>query len=564
MGYTYYYELKDENRARKIFAEALAIPGSENSGSIVEVYIQLANLEMKDKNWEKALEYLDPYIESREKLFEINMTVNNVYKYEEEQLDAFYSKIECLVALYKKTGDKKYWIMASGVSYSIKGRSFLVEAATGKSFSDTIFRSTNLKQFTDSIYFTYISSSSKDRHEKLVSFLNDYERTKENIAQLHISDELRASNRDDKSILDYPDNSVDFILNSKESYAWVKSGDSIYSYFLPSREYFDTITQRINSYIELLQYIRGIAKKAKILNIIRSNIGNLSMQIKPILKQLKPGKVYIVRDGPLTLIPFQLLDIGSDTVYRPALIYFDFCYLPSFRFYFVQKQKEPLTVGNMLMVADPVFDRTDVRLKGKNLQIVPVDMDYSRLEGSQAEARKINRYFDKCEILPGFDANRDQFTSMPLSKYDYIHFATHSVYDYQLPEMSNLILSHYDSTGRSTIPHLFAFEIQNLNLNANLVVLGSCYSGAGKAYTTEGVLSLERAFLVAGASSVISANWALSDRFSSDFFSTFYSYHRGDGLTPSEALRRTQLDFLKTDNYSSFIYWGAFVYTGID
>ena len=153
---------------------------------------------------------------------------------------------------------------------------------------------------------------------------------------------------------------------------------------------------------------------------------------------------------------------------------------------------------------------------------------------------------------------------MPLSKYDYIHFATHSVYDYQLPEMSNLILSHYDSTGRSTIPHLFAFEIQNLNLNANLVVLGSCYSGAGKAYTTEGVLSLERAFLVAGASSVISANWALSDRFSSDFFSTFYSYHRGDGLTPSEALRRTQLDFLKTDNYSSFIYWGAFVYTGID
>lgn len=133
---------------------------------------------------------------------------------------------------------------------------------------------------------------------------------------------------------------------------------------------------------------------------------------------------------------------------------------------------------------------------------------------------------------------------------------------------------------------LTAEEIRMIDLTGvNLAVLSACETGLGSPTSGEGMLSLSRAFLQAGANSVIPTLWKVDDQATSLFFSRFYRYLWLDGLSPAEALRQAKLDMIegkilpngnsdkrgvktkpvkKADSYKSPVYWGAFIYYGAD
>jgi CHAT domain-containing protein/Flp pilus assembly protein TadD len=126
---------------------------------------------------------------------------------------------------------------------------------------------------------------------------------------------------------------------------------------------------------------------------------------------------------------------------------------------------------------------------------------------------------------------------------------------------SNLGLKGKRDTGNED-GILFAIEVAGLNLSGTeLVVLSACDTGKGAIDYSEGVYGLLRAFRLAGAHDVMMTLWPLYDQSSSEFLSQFYQTWLGSAkMTPSNALRQTQLSFIKQNKDSTL--WAPYVMVG--
>jgi len=161
----------------------------------------------------------------------------------------------------------------------------------------------------------------------------------------------------------------------------------------------------------------------------------------------------------------------------------------------------------------------------------------------------------------GVDANRDALKDRTISTQRIIHFATHGVMDARHPENSGLVLSMVNKKGEYQDGYLRVNDIYNMKLSADLVVLSSCESALGKDLGSEGIMGLPRAFLYAGARSVVASLWKVDDDATVPLMKTFYSrLQKGD--SPSRALREAQLGMLKNAQFSEPYYWAAFVIEG--
>ncbi len=109
---------------------------------------------------------------------------------------------------------------------------------------------------------------------------------------------------------------------------------------------------------------------------------------------------------------------------------------------------------------------------------------------------------------------------------------------------------------------LTAEEVLDLQLaGTELVVLSACETGVGEIRVGEGVYGLRRAFQEAGAQSVLSTLWSISDDGTQHFMKRFYQRFI-DGSPPQQALRDTQLEFIDSDNWSHPFFWAPFVMVG--
>lgn len=111
---------------------------------------------------------------------------------------------------------------------------------------------------------------------------------------------------------------------------------------------------------------------------------------------------------------------------------------------------------------------------------------------------------------------------------------------------------------------LTAYEVSALDLDGTrIVVLSACETGLGRIHEGEGVYGLRRAFQMAGARTVVSALWPVSDRLTSELFSSFYERN---GFQISKAMREVQLKKLKelrsTNKIDHPADWAAFVVMG--
>jgi len=103
-------------------------------------------------------------------------------------------------------------------------------------------------------------------------------------------------------------------------------------------------------------------------------------------------------------------------------------------------------------------------------------------------------------------------------------------------------------------------EINKLNLrNVELVVLSACNTYLGKQSRGDEVVGLNRAFLYAGASSVVSSLWKVLDE-PTGFFMKSFSGSLSKGMGKAEALAKARIVTRK--KYSNPLFWAAFVLTG--
>ena len=106
-------------------------------------------------------------------------------------------------------------------------------------------------------------------------------------------------------------------------------------------------------------------------------------------------------------------------------------------------------------------------------------------------------------------------------------------------------------------------DVQAANIRARLVVLSCCHSGQGRMLKGEGVVGIARAFLAAGARSVLVALWAIDDEATMVFMKSFYQ-HLKEGKTASVAVYQSIKCLRESEEFSEMRYWAPFQLIGDD
>jgi CHAT domain-containing protein len=126
---------------------------------------------------------------------------------------------------------------------------------------------------------------------------------------------------------------------------------------------------------------------------------------------------------------------------------------------------------------------------------------------------------------------------------------------------SGLALAHANrrsSTGDDGV--LTALEASGLNLwGTKLVVLSACDTGLGEVRNGEGIYGLRRAFVLAGAESLVMSLWSVSDYPTKKLMTEYYQNLK-HGMGRGAALRQAQLKMVK-ENLHPF-YWANFIQSG--
>ncbi len=144
-----------------------------------------------------------------------------------------------------------------------------------------------------------------------------------------------------------------------------------------------------------------------------------------------------------------------------------------------------------------------------------------------------------------------------------LHLASHSKISENDPLFSTIYLypdensnvDHNEISGQ-----IFAYQLFEMNLRNDLVMLNSCESGSGDYFQGSGIMGISRALRYAGARSLILNSWSVNDQFASDFAIEFYT-QLNKGRSKSASLRSAKIHFLKNNNANPH-YWGPYMLNG--
>ena len=183
---------------------------------------------------------------------------------------------------------------------------------------------------------------------------------------------------------------------------------------------------------------------------------------------------------------------------------------------------------------------------------------FPQLPGAEKEAKMIGQILNT-EPLIGKKATKDQVLSR-LNSVSLVHLAAHGC-----RETGEIILSpNVADAERPKEEHflLTKADVLGVQLRAKLVVLSCCYSGRGE-IKAEGVVGIARAFLGAGARSVIASLWALSDEATLEFMKHFYE-HLVEGKSASKSLHQAMKLMRESEEFNAVQYWAPFMLIGDD
>ncbi|MEL6557526.1 MAG: CHAT domain-containing protein [Bacteroidota bacterium] len=272
-------------------------------------------------------------------------------------------------------------------------------------------------------------------------------------------------------------------------------------------------------------------------------------------------KLYIVPDKSLNFLPFEQLltedteGIAADYGALPYLIKsYQVSYGASASVLFRPQSDEVLPdySGKLLAFAPTYSSNAD--------QAIQIKDGLSALRYNQQEAESIMTYFTG-RVLAGKTATEKYFYQQ-VNNYDIFHFAMHGLVDLKEPQFSRLAFAE-DQTDSVNDRYLHNFEIYNMDIPAQLVVLSACNTGIGQLIDGEGVMSMSRAFTYAGVQSVVMTQWPAEDQSSSEIMKSFYQY-LASGHAKDESLRLAKLDYLSNAHpfKKNPFYWNNFIVTG--
>lgn len=313
------------------------------------------------------------------------------------------------------------------------------------------------------------------------------------------------------------------------------------------------------------------------------------------LKDVK--KIYLVTDGVYN-------SINIEGIYNPNRKQYliDYLKIQSIQnVRAISDEKKDFKVGSntkTILFGNPDFDLliTDAKtdyvssergIDNNVLDKIKSSIKIGRLDGTQKEIEMLDAILkdskSSVELFSKANATEDNLKN--IQSPDILHIATHGYFlsnddaSKTKKSIANLINENYknDSYLKSGLllagaqntlngkqPEnsnngiLTAEEAKNLNLkDTELVVLSACETGLGDNLVGEGVIGLQRAFMIAGAKSVIMSLWSVSDEKTQELMTMFYTNWIKNNMSKEEALYQAKLSMKKL--YHSPYYWAGFV-----
>ncbi len=181
--------------------------------------------------------------------------------------------------------------------------------------------------------------------------------------------------------------------------------------------------------------------------------------------------------------------------------------------------------------------------------------EFPALSYAPMEMTSIVRHFPQDRVT-AYDSGRATpavYRDAPLDRFSMIHFTAHATANVESPLDSAVVLS-----GPDTGYKLYARDVAETPLNADLVTVSSCRSAGERTYSGEGLVGFAWAFLRAGARRVIAGLWDVDDRSTARLMDALYGGIRA-GRTPARALRDAKLALINEGGQLARpYYWGPF------
>ena len=186
---------------------------------------------------------------------------------------------------------------------------------------------------------------------------------------------------------------------------------------------------------------------------------------------------------------------------------------------------------------------------------------YQALKYNVPEVISAEQLFAKSKPFLGPAATEGQFKNWA-DKGTVLHLAMHALTNDDDPALSHLVFSKGGETEEDGI--LYAHEVYNLNLNADLTILSACNSGYGRLFEGQGVMSLARAFRYAGSKDVVMTLWPSHDQSAHDIIVDFFEAAQAQGLDKPEALQYAMNQHFEKENmrWMHPFYWAGFSFIG--
>ena len=303
-------------------------------------------------------------------------------------------------------------------------------------------------------------------------------------------------------------------------------------------------------------------------------------------------RLIVSPDGALNLVPFEAL---MDEQGRYLVLQREISYVSSGRD-LLRFAGKPAKTGPPAIVADPDFGEpvaaaANAMRRGiearRSVTTAPdlASVFFASLSGTARDVRDLKALFPEAVLLTGSNASKANLKRLAAPKI--LHIATHGFFlDHEarasassgaaetrgIPATSaveNPLLRSglalaganlsKDGSGEGI---LTALEAANLNLwGTKLVTLSACDTGVGEIKNGEGVFGLRRAFVLAGAETLVMSLWPVSDSVTRQLMGDYY---RGlkEGLGRGAALRRAQVAMMLRTNRTHPFYWASFIQAG--
>ena len=271
--------------------------------------------------------------------------------------------------------------------------------------------------------------------------------------------------------------------------------------------------------------------------------------MKPVANLIEGDELLIIPDGPLWIAPYAALKDGNSKYLCESFTIRVAPSLESLRL-IADCPDDYHKSSGALLVGDPWVSEVTNSEGEKVLKQLPC---------AKEEVEMIGKILNITPII-GSQATKREVLKR-LSSVSLVHFAAHGCM-----ETGEIALTP-DPHRMSTVPTekdyiLTIGDVLNAQLRAKLVVLSCCHSGRGE-IKAEGVVGIARAFMGAGARSIVVSLWAINDEATLEFMKNFYQQLAG-GKPASVSLNLAMKSLRESDKFCDIKYWAPFLLIGDD